>query len=90
MRVVSVADLTGLLDGIERAPTAWLTATIEHLDQIRRADVICRGEHWELCALQADAARVSDSCSLSLADASASSRAETVPRLRPAQQPLSL
>jgi hypothetical protein len=53
-------DLDRLLIDLEHAPTPWIRDTLEHLDMIRRSDVIMRGDHWELVALQDEAARAFD------------------------------
>jgi len=63
---MAVADLTVLLDGIEHAPDEWLRSTLAHLQQIQQADIVCRGERWELAAMQDDAARVADKLLLEL------------------------
>jgi len=59
-------DLDYLLEGLPNAPTPWLVDTLQHLDMIRRADVIMHGEEWELVAVQAEAARVFDRLLLEL------------------------
>lgn len=48
------------------APTDWIISTLAHLDMIRRADVMMRGEQWQLSVLQDDAARVTDALLLEL------------------------
>jgi len=62
---VSVA-LDYLLDDLEHAPTGWILSTLEHMSMIRRADVIMHGDEWELVAVQAEAARVTDQLLLEL------------------------
>lgn len=55
-----------LTHDLAHAPTSWLIDMLQHLDMIRRADVIMRGEQWELSAVQDEAARATDALLLEL------------------------